>query len=536
MADLQDQISQARSSGYNDDDIVNYLSSKPDLGDKIKTAKGHGYSSKDILGYLQTAQTTTPSIVPSDVRGTSDSPSSHNLGDQPASVGGVLGTMATQAKDAVEGVGAGVASTAAGAMNLGHKIFSAIPAAPDFLQRAGAPVQYTRDAQGNETPVAPSGAFQMGRTGEQVGEFFLPGDAVNAGAKLAEGARAGMVGKILGTSAKAIGEAASAGGVAALQSGGDTDAMARAALTAGAASGAFSTIGGLLKAVPLDKLYLSRLKIPARFSGARTDDILNMAIDEGILISKSGSDKIDAIQNMQKADRDAAIQPYLNQTVDVNVVAAPLQKLRTMADSLGETNLVNQIDKRLDKYLNAKGQTAAVPAQTTTSAILGPNGVPITSTIPAIPAQPARITVRQAIQDKNELQGLAANFFGKFSEGKGQIRKLLSAGINDAIEQISPAYREANKDIQTSKLLKNAIDKYVDSSAGTFLNNPRMALMAIWNTPAALAYGALASPFVRSALAIGGSRVADVPGMVGTGVGRVMAQQDPFGPVPKEQQ
>lgn len=53
MADLAQQISEARQHGYSDDDIVGYLgSSHPELAPKIQEAQTHGYGSADIIGHL----------------------------------------------------------------------------------------------------------------------------------------------------------------------------------------------------------------------------------------------------------------------------------------------------------------------------------------------------------------------------------------------------------------------------------------------------------------------------------------------------
>src|SRR5215471_793820 len=53
MADLIQQIDQARQHGYSDQEISDYLQqSHPDLAPKIKEALGAGYSTSEILGHL----------------------------------------------------------------------------------------------------------------------------------------------------------------------------------------------------------------------------------------------------------------------------------------------------------------------------------------------------------------------------------------------------------------------------------------------------------------------------------------------------
>ena len=52
MADIQSQISQARSAGYDDAAITQYLGSMPDYSSKVKTAISAGYAPSDIISFL----------------------------------------------------------------------------------------------------------------------------------------------------------------------------------------------------------------------------------------------------------------------------------------------------------------------------------------------------------------------------------------------------------------------------------------------------------------------------------------------------
>lgn len=554
MADsYADKIKTARDAGYSDDEILFHLGTT-DLGDKVKTAQSAGYNPTEILKHLETAQTTTPSPNPTDMRGASGSPT-HT--QQAMDIGGAALTMG---KDALEGFGSGVISTGVGAYNLVRKGVSAVglgnlPEAPQFLQEAGSSVQHepgVRDAQGRQIPKAEtSNSFQAGRVGEQVGEFMIPGGTIGKIGKAAEAASGfGKVGGAvarIGTTAAL--DSAATGAISAVQTGGDFDKAANDAISQGISTGAFGTIGGLLSAIPMNKFYAQGLQIPKRFHGQQTDDIIDKAISEGILISAGGADKIRQIENLEKGSRDAAIQKlsadYLAThgqplTVDFKFVEAPVQRMREMADRMGETGIVNQIDKRLDRLSKANGGTNAIPPvpgtpggtrvasgpstgafNPQTGMFLSP--VPGTPGVPGVPAKAPQIPIDDAIQLKNDFQAIAKNFFGKASAGPGEIRKLLSAGLNDAISDISPAYREANRDIQNSKILKQAIDAYVTNPNNGFLANPRAAMLVFWNQPAAVMYGALASPYVRSALAIINDRASKAIPIGGRLGGRVAA-------------
>lgn len=60
MANIQDQITQARAAGYSDDDIAAHLSKTPDYGSKMQTALSAGYKPTEILAHLVPAQPAAP--------------------------------------------------------------------------------------------------------------------------------------------------------------------------------------------------------------------------------------------------------------------------------------------------------------------------------------------------------------------------------------------------------------------------------------------------------------------------------------------
>lgn len=133
-------------------------------------------------------------------------------------------------RDLVEGVGSGLAKTGVGVYNLARKI----PGVSKVLPPVSPAIQGATQAPDYSGLGWPG---KLGRTAEQVGEFFVPAGKVAEGAKAIEGATAGMkAAPALNALGKAGLEAGSAAGVTAAQTGGDTDAMRNAALTAGAAS------------------------------------------------------------------------------------------------------------------------------------------------------------------------------------------------------------------------------------------------------------------------------------------------------------
>lgn len=486
-SDLSRKINEARQSGHSDDDIAKFLTTDADIGSKVQEALDAGHSASDILGHL--------------------APVKVDPGEEPWTVAGVPKAMARQAKDVLEGAGSGIISTGQGLYNLTRKGVKAVglgelPPAPEFIQKAAAPTQY--DAQGN--PVEPSTSFGVGRTGEQAAEFVAPGGLVSKGAKAA-----GVFGKAAGIGARVAGDVASSAAVTAAQTGGDVEKIANAAISSGIVSGAFSTVGGILSSIPTNAVYVKRLNFPTRFQGQRVEEVVGKAIDDGILISQGGANKAEIYENLSRAERNAEVAKYANHLIDINIVRTPVLKLRQMAEQLGENGIVKQIDSRLRAFEEANGARAATKgtaAKTVTSPVLGPTGAPITSTIPGTPgtpAQPAMITMKAAQQAKDDFNLLAQNMFGKFSPGAGQIRKLMGAGIKDAMEAVSPDIARLNRNTQNYKLLKDAIEKYINTNPE--LMNPRTAVLALWNKPAALIYGAFSNPFIRSALAVAKDRV-----------------------------
>jgi hypothetical protein len=55
MANIQEQIAQARSAGYDDAAITKHLGTLPDYSSKVKTALDSGYKPADILSYLESS-------------------------------------------------------------------------------------------------------------------------------------------------------------------------------------------------------------------------------------------------------------------------------------------------------------------------------------------------------------------------------------------------------------------------------------------------------------------------------------------------
>ena len=133
-----------------------------------------------------------------------------------------LETTSQAINDFAEGAGAGVWSTLYGTGKLlGYD--------SPFLKKMGTPPE--------------SKAGKAGYFAEQAGEFFLPGLAISKGAKVLQAAP-----KAAQIAARGTLEAAGAGGVTALQTGGDPEAIRNAAIAGGALSVGGGVVGAGMRA------------------------------------------------------------------------------------------------------------------------------------------------------------------------------------------------------------------------------------------------------------------------------------------------
>lgn len=119
--------------------------------------------------------------------------------------------------DLLAGLGASVLQLPIGAYDLVRKVSPlSLPAPSEYIQGLGKPPETT--------------AGKVGEFGGMAAQFMVPGGAVTKGVRALEAAGAG---RLATTLARGLGEAATAGGVEAVRSGGDVGATGRAAATGG---------------------------------------------------------------------------------------------------------------------------------------------------------------------------------------------------------------------------------------------------------------------------------------------------------------
>ena len=56
MAGVKDKIKEARTAGYSDEEIVQFLAQDKDVGSQVSTALQSEYSPKEILSFLNQSQ------------------------------------------------------------------------------------------------------------------------------------------------------------------------------------------------------------------------------------------------------------------------------------------------------------------------------------------------------------------------------------------------------------------------------------------------------------------------------------------------
>lgn len=122
MANVQDQIAQAKAAGYSDDDIAKHLSSVPEYADKFKQATQAGYKSSDIISHLSAPKSLASQIPGNDYVSTKKVPEEEGflskLGgviEAPISIGtGILGGIAGNIAGAYKGLTGGKYGTTQG--------------------------------------------------------------------------------------------------------------------------------------------------------------------------------------------------------------------------------------------------------------------------------------------------------------------------------------------------------------------------------------------------------------------------------------
>ncbi len=420
---------------------------------------------------------------------------------------GLLPAVAKGAKDVFEGVGSGVANSLTGTRDLANALYKKagykaigmndIPDVPAVLREAGT------------TPPDASTAFKVGKAGEQVGEFMVPG--IDMG-KIAEAANfGGKLGHVAEFGTRVLGEAANAGAHTAIQTHGDPEATKSAALAAGAFSAPFSGVNAALKMVKPTTLYAPEAFMPFiadRFAkSGRFDDIVGQAIDNNINISRSGLAKAQALHGAQTSARDLAIAKHGSDLVDTNTVYEPLRGLQDIAERFGETGVVNQINKRIAAVEKSHGAQPYVPPGTVTlppvnpKATLTPAGMSRTINTPAIPAVPGKITVNEAQDLKNFGQSLASDMYARTTDSVGaqKIREELAHGFMKSIEEVVPEVKDMNRNLQNTKVIRDAIDSYITSNP-SLVNMRTLVWAAV--APKSAGISLLALPRVRSALAV----------------------------------
>lgn len=494
---IADTIKKARGFNLTDDDILDDLQSHPDYGEKVKSLRAKGAAAKDIVDVLSEGGAESPGYA------------------------SMIGSgLAQGAMDATQAVGSGVAHTITGLSDIARKGGKAmgvnLPEVPAVLREAG------------ETPPDAGVIFKGAKALEQMGEFMLPGGIVNDVSKAANfGGKLGAASEAL---ARVAAEGTSAGLVRGAQTGGDLGEMGTAAALAAGITAPFASVNAALRMIKPSTLYAPSqfiTKIPDRFRGQRLDEIVTQGMDNNITISVGGLKKAQQVEAQGQAARDAFINAHANDLVDLDVVRQPLLDFRVLAGKLGETNVVRQIDKRLMDLEKQHGYQPGVPPGTVTlpavnpQATLHPSGMPRTINTPAIPSTPAKITVAQAQELKNFAQSLAAPMFERTSESVGtqKIRQLLSEGFMKGIEDVIPEVRGLNRNIQNTKILKQAIEDYINSNPS--LVNMHTAFWAVVNPKVAVTSLALTNPRIRSALAVAAHT--GVPQNAGAALGRVAA-------------
>lgn len=123
MANVQDQIAQAKSAGYSDDDIAKHLSAMPEYSSKFKQATNAGYKASDIISHLSSPKSLVDQIpgnesITAPIQKPQEESFLSKLGgvaEAPLAVGsGMLGSIAGNLAGAYKGITGGKYGTPEG--------------------------------------------------------------------------------------------------------------------------------------------------------------------------------------------------------------------------------------------------------------------------------------------------------------------------------------------------------------------------------------------------------------------------------------
>lgn len=328
---------------------------------------------------------------------TADGPWNKYATEQPGSKSiaqqlGVTNPIAAVPLDLLEGVGAGVMSTVRGASQLAHKVIPAIPEVPESYAKAPDSI-----------------AGKVGKFGEQAAEFALPMGAVS---KATKGLR---------TLLRMGAEGLAAGGVSAIQSGGDPSAT-----VAGAAAGAAGpAIGAGAEAVANSripqKLYQSALKPTWAMVKKEGLSMLDTGLKEQIPVSAEGLGIVEKKINDIRQQITNGIQARAAQgrTVDT---AEVLKSLDGLEDFYRNTAAP---EAALDTLKGIRDQFAQYHGQQ----------------IPVDKAQKIKINTYQELK----------NSYGEMASAKIEGLKQVARGLKEQISSVFPEIAGLNE--QQSKLL-----------------------------------------------------------------------------------
>jgi hypothetical protein len=438
----------------------------------------------------------------------------------PSMVGHTLNTVANSVGDSATAANAIFNDTSEG---FGKGLAKSIYHGGDIVRRAaGAPrIINNPDVQAAMTPTSPAQAVGMGA--EQAAEYLAPAGLEEATGKAmgAAGAKAlakvpggASVAKVLG---KSIANAAGAGAVAGVQTGGDPEAMRNAALAAGGTS---AVLGAASEALPLkqaaaERMYGSALKPSPALPDAERKMIIQTGLREGLVLNA------DAVTNIQKRidDINAQISQGIQDrsaagaTVDPEVVAGYTDRAAQRATQQVNPDAdVAAVQSAKDEFLNNQSVDAPYtkirPGTDEAAGTMVPEGEGTVSVPQPIPLADAQ---KLKTGTYTKLKGS----YGEQSSMSREAQKDLARGLKDQIVQAFPEIANLNARESSLLALESSLQRFVGRTGNSELiglGTPLTTLTAHAAgapvVPAALVGAALKSTSVRSRLAIALARSA----------------------------
>lgn len=419
-------------------------------------------------------------------------------------------SFAKAPQDLALGVGSGVVSTGMGIYNLARKAIPSLPPVPEVINQAA------------EAPDSVAG--KIGKAAEQAGEFLIPSGAIARGAKVVEGATAGMRGaNALRVAGRAALEGAGAGAVTTAQTGDPNAGLQSGAITAGMSAAIPAAASLIPERMKPRGLYQSALRPGlSKKNLPKIDQEVETGLNEGIRVNKAGLRKAeDTIESLNDeiGDKIAAKSDELGPVISPREVASRVrQKLPTFQEQVNPTADLNALEASKNEFLKKHSRdipyTKVRPGTEEATGSMVPEG-------PGIIKQEAPMTLAEAQAEKRGTYRQVKGKYGELSSAAIEAQKALARGLKEEIVARIPELSKLNAREGALIELQDQLERMIAREGNKNLLGIVPTLMS-GDVKKFMATLALDNPAIKSTIAIALRRAGKL-GITAPGVARSAA-------------